>query len=1304
MALSQTSTGSHAALSELLESEGDILSRAVRPNASTAKGTTRTTGTGATAPTPDYTGFGQRTELGELHSQDVLDIHRKRAADIRAEREELSDVGFWGGVYNAAQLTTTATLLRGAQPYLEGTIEPPEDGYIASTGEMMQLASEMQLPFDAHTRNRLMQATSSLQMRRFAQDMRTAQEHRRLVGDRWVTNLVVQGLDPTEAAAIAMGTVVTGGAGAMAGISAKVARMTYAGASTASVLGLQYAASEMGGEELTTEGALLTSALMIPLTYGLSGSAIGRYYHKGDTEAALKALESYKPGAPTRKSEPEAPTGASRETPAKDTTAAQKAADDAGSPALRARGESIGKAKTAVTTAKGLVQKLHGKNFWREYLPEHARVTLEDIPMIRQDTIAEIQHLRDAIKEAGGASNAPDLAGRLKDARVDLRRLEQPESVVAAEYLGITPADYNKMVREAKEAHAAELKAAQEDLAKRVEDLENLRKAEPPKSEADSLVEEMDMAHAEVAPKIERDIHDTLRKQEQEMRDAGVSEEGIKRMSEASVALGRAQLMTGKVLPQNLHKGMRYFTELMSEHAKVTGGIPEVEKFVSKVLDDPLMRPGLIGETASSNFAVFVRRANKLQADWDKSMADAIHERVQMKPWQTFFGYSQKYIDARNRIDRMVADDLARRERSVLVGEKPTVSEDPLIAKLTNQYEDMTHAIADQARIAGLGGFEDYMRSAGYFHRSWNWENMNRLINTGGAASMREGLALGIRRVNQFLTEEDAGLMADAIINRTRNKAHSSRNDAMGQIGALEIDSMRELLMDAGNSEAVVKSIMGRLEQRSADQGSVKYAKRRIPIDMTVKFRGESGEVSSLLDLIDTDLTRLFTNYSQGMSGRSALAKVGIGGDTHGIATHLDHYSRLLDEQKHLSAKQKDAMRSKYEDILGDFTGIRKEGQVLGEGLQILKALATATMLGSTGLLQIPEMAIGAARQGAISVTKAMFKEVPGIKQFMKSAATDEALLKEWHEVMGVDFRTDLRIEGWKRQTEMGFPTDGKAIRIATAMQQLTPSVTGQRFVHGLQSDAFLKLHMRTLYRAAAGDAKSLKTITDVGDILTPDMFKMIKENANLRADGSLESLNLGRLPHHVQDAIVQQMTRLQDSVLLHHRPGWGSSYRHSAVGQLLGQFTSYVSLAHNLITRRTWHHEGALGVAKVLAYQYPMMLITTYMNELRKGNVLDLDDEDDLKKLAATALSYSAGIGMLGDAAGIALPGTPDRGMAVTGPVDSVKLATSALGDLATGEFGNAASNAVGFLRGTTILGAMAGSQLLQEALKSDD
>jgi hypothetical protein len=237
------------------------------------------------------------------------------------------------------------------------------------------------------------------------------------------------------------------------------------------------------------------------------------------------------------------------------------------------------------------------------------------------------------------------------------------------------------------------------------------------------------------------------------------------------------------------------------------------------------------------------------------------------------------------------------------------------------------------------------------------------------------------------------------------------------------------------------------------------------------------------------------------------------------------------------------------------------------------------------------------------------------------------------------------------------------------------------------------------LYKASVGDTKALKLISEAGDNLTPDMLKQIKAAATV-TDGKLTSLNLERLPHRTLDAVMQQMTRLQDSLLLHHRPGWGASYRHSAVGQILGQFTSYVSMAHNVIMRRTWEHEGALGIAKVLAYQYPVMLMTSYLNEARKGNILDLDNEDDIKKLAKTALGYSAVVGMYGDLFGT-ITGSGSRSVAAAGPTEAPGKVWAALGHVANGDFGTAAGETLGALRATSLLGAVAGSQLLEKALK---
>lgn len=1232
--------------------------------------------------------------------QGLVDAHlmqgHRRLYDAHLRGEQ----GMLGAAMHATQTTTTGTLLRALQPYLNGTIEPPEHGYTPTLEEYHELATEFNLGIDDHVRNRLMQATSSAQMRRFAQDMSLANEHAKLVGDHWAINLLVHGFDPVENVAMVSLGAVTGGGAAAAGMSLRAARIGHALSSTGAVLGSMHAASELGGTELNTETALLTTGLMLPLTTWTNKAVVGKAYSKFQTKDAQRALDSYEVGSGLRR-ETEAPTP--KERAKGEQPSLQRTAEAAETPAGRAQASLRAKVTHAVKVATDGVAALTKKDAWRMYLPESIRTAQETVPKMLQDTVGEIQQLKTLIKEAGGAHKAPELAQQVKELQAQLRELQGPESVVTAKHLGITPQEYQAAVREAKELQAKDLTEAQAELAMYQQELAQLNKARPPKTEADAILEEVDLVNASTEPQIVADIHDALRAQERAMQEAGASVEDIERISRHAVETAQRQLLTGNVAPSNIAKGMRFFTELMSEHSLVTAGIPEIEKFVTRVLDDPLLRNGLIGESASSNWAVFQRQANKIQKEWDDSIMQAVHERLGRSQWTTFFGYSKKYIDARAHLEGQVASDLLRREGQLLRGEAVTAADDALIAKLTRQYEDMGHSIADNARVAGLGGFKDYMRTAGYFHRSWNWENMNRILANDTDGAMHAALSEGIRRANQQLDAGMAEAIADAIITRTRNKAHGSRNDVMGQVGALELDGIRESLQKGGTDAVYAESIMRRLEQRMEDQGSVKYAKRRIPVDMNIRFVS-NGESLRLQDLIDTDLTRLFANYSNGMSGRSALAKVGIGGDTHGIATHVDHYAKLLDKFPQLSAGQKQRMISKYEDVLSDFTGIRKEGQVLGEGMQVLKALSTASMLGSTGLLQIPEMAIGAARQGAVSVTKHMLKEMPGIKSMLTKASRDEQLLKDWFEVTGIDFKTDLRIESWKRQVEMGFPTEGAAIRLATAMQQLTPTVTGQRWVHHKQSDAFLKLHLHTLYKASSGDAKALKTIGEAGELLTPDMLEQIKKNATLNKDGTLNNLNLGALPHKVQDAVMQQITRLQDTVLLHHRPGWGTSYRHSGVGQLVGQFTSYVGLAHNLIMRRTYQHDGVAGLAKVFAYQYPLMLMTSYLNEARKGNILDLDNDDDLKKLAKIALSYSAVIGMFGDAFGLLSPEGQSRSLAAMGPLEGLGGLAKGVGYLSNEEYGKASASVLGTARALSILGAMVGTQALQEALKSID
>ena len=139
------------------------------------------------------------------------------------------------------------------------------------------------------------------------------------------------------------------------------------------------------------------------------------------------------------------------------------------------------------------------------------------------------------------------------------------------------------------------------------------------------------------------------------------------------------------------------------------------------------------------------------------------------------------------------------------------------------------------------------------------------------------------------------------------------------------------------------------------------------------------------------------------------------------------------------------------------------------------------------------------------------------------------------------------------------------------------------------------------------------------------------------------------------------------------------------------------------------WHNNcvltldmRALGIA-ILAYQYPMMLMVTYMNEVRKGNVLNLDNDEDMKKLLAQSLSYSSVIGMYGDAVALVAGSSTRSGVAAFGPTDALGTMTSALGDLAKGDVQQGAGGALKALNQASILGVVPGSQALVKALQED-
>jgi len=392
--------------------------------------------------------------------------------------------------------------------------------------------------------------------------------------------------------------------------------------------------------------------------------------------------------------------------------------------------------------------------------------------------------------------------------------------------------------------------------------------------------------------------------------------------------------------------------------------------------------------------------------------------------------------------------------------------------------------------------------------------------------------------------------------------------------------------------------------------------------------------------------------------------------------------------------------------LLGDFTGIRPEDAILGPYAQRAKSFAQATMLAASGLWQIAETATIAWRFGAAQAGAEFVKQFPGIAGVLRKIGRDPDLYDELGTVLGMDLARDVRVRPWLRQFEPNLAVQGDHTidRVLHYGQQAVPILNGMKFVHQWQTRVSSNLAMNTLVRASNGDAAALKLVQEYG-LKGADWDRVqTAVQANVRMNGkNARAMNWDAWAQQDVESAMNVVMRIMDDSVLFGRAGQGSSFSRSGVGQVLGQFRSFVAFAHNKLLRGTIQNQGYTGLAMMLAHQYPLTVIMVAANEFRKGEEVSFDEEG-LADLMQKAVGYTAGLGFIGDAAGIVglSGGRGGISVPITGLANAAPAAAGAVGNALQGEGAAAAGDAVQTARTVLpFISIMPGVAALQNALK---
>lgn len=699
---------------------------------------------------------------------------------------------------------------------------------------------------------------------------------------------------------------------------------------------------------------------------------------------------------------------------------------------------------------------------------------------------------------------------------------------------------------------------------------------------------------------------------------------------------------------------------------------------IRDIIDDPLRREDVLSnENAASYFRLYHNELDGLYKQYSDELENAVREQVGKNWLGSKLDFDNTFHAARDAMERRIADILIQRDLYYQrFGTSMPAVFQGVEHRLADMYEQVMRRGGEMAKEAGLLGFEDFVPSSGYFHRAWNPESIARFTKTkAGKRFLRGLISEAALRGIRGLDVEEANLIANAIIQRAQARLTDESIDFMGMMGKADTAYLREMLESTKTSQAKIDSIMARLEQNVEEAGKVKYAKQRLPLDMSVSAMF-NGQRVSMLDLIDTDLGRLAENYTQSIAGRSALAKVGIGGDTESIAALRRKYAHaLLDLPEDV---RKDRMLS-FDGMISDFTGIRPESNILGLGAQRLKAMADSTMLAASGFWQTAEYMTMAHRYGLAETGKEFIKRFPGIGKIMRNM--DDDLYEELRTTLNLDLARDVRVRAWTRQHEINLASRDRTIdRVLHTGKQLVPFLNGMKYVHANQARMNVNLALNKIVRAAHGDAEALRMIQQYGMRDTADVFNEIRSLVTVRGKNA-QKMNWAAWDSKLRDQVMLTATRMMDDAVLFGRIGQGAGsplIARSQVGQILGQFRSFVAFAHNKLLRGTYANEGVRGVAALVAYQYPLTVLLVMANEGRKGT-LDTSEEG-IKEAMFKAVGYTAGLGFAGDAFGILGFGGGRGGMSV--PITSLfnagpKIAGGVV-KAAGGDFGDGAADIV--------------------------
>lgn len=464
-------------------------------------------------------------------------------------------------------------------------------------------------------------------------------------------------------------------------------------------------------------------------------------------------------------------------------------------------------------------------------------------------------------------------------------------------------------------------------------------------------------------------------------------------------------------------------------------------------------------------------------------------------------------------------------------------------------------------------------------------------------------------------------------------KVRSENPNAVRTIGVSK-DELYDMLTSQGLDDSAAKALAVKLTQTRSAQHGEKHLRRRIDWDWNKTATAPDGTVFGMRDLVDQNAYHTIVDYNRRMSKRVGLAQYGFK-DAQSLQ---DAKSRIMDNLP--AGANHNKARQYLDNVINGALG-NPIGADMPDWVRSMNTVGGSILLSGSGLYNAIELGVQVQRLGLLrsiphlaAALKPMVKTVGSYSKAEAKTLHDTLVGKmmstdRWQNIM-THYADDFTIEGGFHESVQYFG-------------QSTRFLNGSEYIKRYQIGLFASVFVDAFKGAAKGSPNSIKFLKE-GLRFSDELLEKTTQQFNKYGD------NIDGWDADIRIAMEQKVFHEGDNLahVVHH--GEVPSFmEYSQVGKIIFPFMRYLFAMQQKILRRIHLRDGNVGVALVLAVQFPLAVMVAHTKRAMNGDKpYDMDNPEDVKMFIRSTLNGVSGLGSMAYPIDIMMSGGQNMGSTI--------------------------------------------------------